>query len=786
MPTVDTSAARLDQQFELMMRELAMETEQLSHAPPKSPGPGLPAPGTFGVPRPDSAVPLSATSTRRPSLPSYRPDEFADMMRQSHHSDDSGRGSFTRLSSGSGLAGPSSHGTSVMTHGSTGSMSMALTLEDQGAAGADFLAQMLGDLHTLYADDSDDEASAAAPQHRFSDGSAPACDPATVLGVDPNSFPIPGADHVPAAAEPPSGRRPSIGGPGGAANSAARNRSRAVHELLSTEQTYVDMLSALVDLVLKPLREALAATNGGGTIGKRGSLGYSADDLSKIFGNVEEILGLHVTLLAGLRERYSLWTSDSKISDIFLTIVPFFRMYQLYMSRYATAMATLARCRKVSSDLAKVIAHAESHARFKGLTVLSFLILPIQRIPRYILLLDNLAKYTDESHPDSADLKRCVAEVKKIADQINEAIRGFESQKRAIAVQACVVGRPGHYPALVAPARKFLGEAEFTMRAKNTLANAGLGLVRDDRRHVHVFLFSDLLVIAKRVTAVRGSDEERYDFKDEMILARTWVAGEDVPTTPSSPRAPPTPTSSSFGSSSAASEAYPLRLMGHDRLVTLFAPTREQRDEWAGKISAAIDDLRDAGLTRGRTLGRPVPALDDLSSGAAHGFPPVPPVPASPTGSTWSGRSSSGFPTMNDNRSSRSSSSTGGGVGGTSSWFWAPGSAGGAIPGSPTSHARRPSVTSAYSAGGASAGGMPPSPASAYFSDAPNPSAAAYPRSRSTDAMHRMRRPSLGPPPVPQVPAHYDTVRSSGSSGHKQRERKKSGQTKNVLKSHGF
>ena len=41
---------------------------------------------------------------------------------------------------------------------------------------------------------------------------------------------------------------------------------------------------------------------------------------------------------------------------------------------------------------------------FKLFEIRSFLITPIQRIPRYKLLLDDLKKHTPEKHPDYKDL----------------------------------------------------------------------------------------------------------------------------------------------------------------------------------------------------------------------------------------------------------------------------------------------------------------------------------------------------------------------------------------------
>ena len=48
-----------------------------------------------------------------------------------------------------------------------------------------------------------------------------------------------------------------------------------------------------------------------------------------------------------------------------------------------------------------------SHIAIKGIYAL--LITPIQRVPRYVLLLKELIKHTPATHPDHADLKKALS-----------------------------------------------------------------------------------------------------------------------------------------------------------------------------------------------------------------------------------------------------------------------------------------------------------------------------------------------------------------------------------------
>jgi hypothetical protein len=69
------------------------------------------------------------------------------------------------------------------------------------------------------------------------------------------------------------------------------------------------------------------------------------------------------------------------------------------------------------------------------------LIQPVQRVPRYRLLLQELIKATPEGHPDLAPCKESLIQVEQVADYVNESIRQREQQEELAEIQACFVGK---------------------------------------------------------------------------------------------------------------------------------------------------------------------------------------------------------------------------------------------------------------------------------------------------------------------------------------------------------
>lgn len=70
------------------------------------------------------------------------------------------------------------------------------------------------------------------------------------------------------------------------------------------------------------------------------------------------------------------------------------------------------------------------------------LLTPIQRIPRYVLLLADLLKNTDSEHCDYDNLVRALDEMKKTADFINEMKRKADSRLRVVEILEEVTAIP--------------------------------------------------------------------------------------------------------------------------------------------------------------------------------------------------------------------------------------------------------------------------------------------------------------------------------------------------------
>ena len=200
-------------------------------------------------------------------------------------------------------------------------------------------------------------------------------------------------------------------------------RDNIAFEVLTTERTYVGLLRITIEEFFEPLKKATPPL-------------IPEIQLTKIFSILEDIYKTNQILLGDLEKRMAAWNTDTqKIGDLFCTFAPYLKMYAMYVSNYDEATAILDSYEKIPS--VKAWLYEKYHdPQINVLSLQSLLILPVQRIPRYCLLLKDLVKNTPENHPDYMDLKSSLKTMLEVADQINEDVKRRENRQKLLKLQA--------------------------------------------------------------------------------------------------------------------------------------------------------------------------------------------------------------------------------------------------------------------------------------------------------------------------------------------------------------
>ena len=162
-----------------------------------------------------------------------------------------------------------------------------------------------------------------------------------------------------AAAEPSSAQR-------------EERRRRVLGEILSTERTYVAALQTLEKVYMVPMRMVADA-------GAKVAI-FSHADLDTVFLNLDVLLKLHARFLERLEQEEASGHFGAILSGAAKDIKG---CYTRYISNYAQAEAHISALASKAPDKHRYLEVCKSHPDAGGLDVRSFLIQPIQRVPRY-------------------------------------------------------------------------------------------------------------------------------------------------------------------------------------------------------------------------------------------------------------------------------------------------------------------------------------------------------------------------------------------------------------------
>ncbi len=195
-------------------------------------------------------------------------------------------------------------------------------------------------------------------------------------------------------------------------------RTNIAFEVMSTEESYLRSVKIAIKCYLEPLKEA------GNKILKPG-------ELDIIFCNIDQIYSINSDFLADLKEKINNWDDEQTIADVFVKWTPYFKHYTEYFNNQAKSTETIAKLSSSNRKFAKFLEGKMQDPAAGGQTLAAVLITPIQRVPRYRLLLQELLRKTHTSHPDYSNLNKALESVKKVASELNAAM-GFEDDQRAI------------------------------------------------------------------------------------------------------------------------------------------------------------------------------------------------------------------------------------------------------------------------------------------------------------------------------------------------------------------
>lgn len=199
-----------------------------------------------------------------------------------------------------------------------------------------------------------------------------------------------------------------------------RRRNAALKEIVTSERTYVRHLEKIMEVFIEPLKHLRI---------------LSESEMSDIFSDIEILIDLNKILLNKLESRLAQWPAVTLFGDIFREYAPVMKLYYRYIRSFNNAMNAHQRIQEENVRYADFLQSCYM-TKTGGLDLSSFLIMPVQRLPRYELLLKNLADLTPSTHVDHQNLVAAYNEVRKVNEYINERKKKDEAKDMMMSVLA--------------------------------------------------------------------------------------------------------------------------------------------------------------------------------------------------------------------------------------------------------------------------------------------------------------------------------------------------------------
>ncbi|XP_071884576.1 FYVE, RhoGEF and PH domain-containing protein 2 isoform X6 [Anas platyrhynchos] len=187
-------------------------------------------------------------------------------------------------------------------------------------------------------------------------------------------------------------------------------------ELLETEQAYVNRLH-LLDQVF--YTELMKEAKNGKTVPE--------EVVKMIFSNISSIYQFHAKFfLPELQKRMENWSSHPRIGDMIQKLAPFLKMYGEYVKNFNKAVELITVWTEKSLPFQELIADIQKRKVCANLTLQHHMLEPVQRIPRYELLLKDYTQKLPPESPDRNDAEKALELIFMVAKHSNTAIAEME------------------------------------------------------------------------------------------------------------------------------------------------------------------------------------------------------------------------------------------------------------------------------------------------------------------------------------------------------------------------
>ncbi|XP_067394438.1 guanine nucleotide exchange factor VAV3 isoform X3 [Emydura macquarii macquarii] len=313
-------------------------------------------------------------------------------------------------------------------------------------------------------------------------------------------------------------------------------RSCCLAEIKQTEEKYTETLESIEKFFMVPLKRFL-----------------SASEFDVVFINIPELVKTHRSLMHDIHDSI-VNKNDQNLYQIFINYKERLVIYGQYCSQVETAISCLDNISKTKEDVKLKLEECSKRANNGKFTLRDLLVVPMQRVLKYHLLLQELVKHTTDP-TEKENLKLALDAMKDLAQYVNEVKRDNETHREIKQFQLSIENL-NHSLSLYGRPQ---GDGEIRITTLDKRA-------RQDR---HIFLFDLAVIVCKR----RG---DNYEMKEIIDLQKYKITNN--PTTDKENK------KWSYG-------FYLIHIQGQNGLE-FYCKTKDLKKKWLEQFEMALSNIR--------------------------------------------------------------------------------------------------------------------------------------------------------------------------------------------------
>ncbi|ORX54191.1 hypothetical protein BCR36DRAFT_322483 [Piromyces finnis] len=250
-------------------------------------------------------------------------------------------------------------------------------------------------------------------------------------------------------------------------------RGYVVANLYETEKNYLSDLYTLNNFFKEKLKNIISPIT-----------------LNSIFEGVDDLLELHKRFYKSLHKVVCNWNKNSLVGKLFIEYRNDWQIYQNFIDNYARSLDAIRREEETNPQFRQFMKDCLTSTETNRKSLKEYLMFPVQRTTRYSLIIKDLIKFIDQTHPDYEDLSLALKEMTLLATKVNEVKRREEETTSMFTAFEQTENCP---PTIITHKRRLIYQIDV------------LDVLNKNHRPMHIFLFSDLFMLTKNTRNVNNT-----------------------------------------------------------------------------------------------------------------------------------------------------------------------------------------------------------------------------------------------------------------------------------------